>query len=153
MVLLYFPFRLIPCTVQVAKMIQKSGCDVLCIIDRQIPSELVEQFNEFRSFDKAFDSVVSCFKSQKLNLPVVYSPVPELSDYHDVRTYQQAAAKSLQRAIKAGFKSPLLLIPESKKFRNVELCTVLGALEELYVVSFNLFCIVKMYLNIFSIIF
>ncbi|XP_011290244.1 putative aminopeptidase W07G4.4 [Musca domestica] len=125
--------KLIPCTVQVAKMIQKSGCDVLCIIDRQIPSELVEQFNEFRSFDKAFDSVVSCFKSQKLNLPVVYSPVPELSDYHDVRTYQQAAAKSLQRAIKAGFKSPLLLIPESKKFRNVELCTVLGALEELYV--------------------
>uniref|UniRef100_A0A1I8Q2Y3 Cytosol aminopeptidase domain-containing protein n=1 Tax=Stomoxys calcitrans TaxID=35570 RepID=A0A1I8Q2Y3_STOCA len=125
--------KLIPCTVQVAKMIQKSGCDVLCIIDRQIPSELVEQFNEFRSFDKAFDSAVSCFKSPKLNLPVVYSPLPELSDYHDVRAYQEAAAKSLQRAIKAGFKSPLLLIPESKKFKNVELCTVLGALEELYV--------------------
>ncbi|XP_037814451.1 putative aminopeptidase W07G4.4 [Lucilia sericata] len=125
--------KLVPCSVQLAKMIQKSGCDVLCIIDRQIPSELIEQFNEFRSFDKAFDSVVSCFKSKKLDLPVVYSPVPELSDYHDVRCYQQAAAKSLQRAIKAGFKAPLLFIPENKKFLNAELCTVLGALEELYV--------------------
>lgn len=120
-------------------MIQKSGCDVLCIIDRQIPHELTEQFNEFRAFDKAFDSVVSCFKSQQLNLPVVYSPVPEISDYHDVRCYQLAAAKSLQRAIKAGFKAPLLWLPENKKFLNVELCTVLGALEELYVVSLNYF--------------
>lgn len=118
-------------------MIQKSGCDVLCVIDRQIPSELTEQFNELRSFDKAFDSVVSCFKSAKLNLPVVYSPLPEITDYHDVRCYQQAAAKSLQRAIKAGFKAPLLLVPESKRFANAELCTVLGALEELYVVSFE----------------
>ncbi|XP_065371602.1 putative aminopeptidase W07G4.4 [Calliphora vicina] len=125
--------KLVPCTVQLAKMIQKSGCDVLCIIDRQIPTELTEQFNEFRSFDKAFDSVVSCFKSKKLDLPVVYSPVPELSDYHDVRCYQQAAAKSLQRAIKAGFKAPLLFIPENNNFLNSELCTVLGALEELYV--------------------
>jgi len=125
--------KLIPCTVQLSKVIQKSGCDVLCIVGRQIPAELVEQFNEFRSFDKAFDSVVSCFKSHKLNLPVVYSPLPELSDYHDVRCYQEAAAKSLQRAIKGGFKSPLLMVPESKNFANAELCSVLGALEELYV--------------------
>ena len=125
--------KLVPCSVQLAKIILKSGCDVLCVIDRQLPAELVEQFNEFRSFDKAFDSVVSCFRSPKLNLPIVYSPLPEMSDYHDVRCYQQAAAKSLQRAIKAGFKAPLLLVPDSKKFRNAELCTVLGALEELYV--------------------
>ncbi|XP_037948715.1 putative aminopeptidase W07G4.4 [Teleopsis dalmanni] len=125
--------KLAPCSVQLARMIQKSGCDVLCIIDRQIPSELVEQFSEFRSFDKAFDSMVSCFKSSKLNMPVVYAPVPELTDYHDIRIYQQAAASSMQRAIKAGFKAPLLLVPESQKFVNTELCTVLGALEELYV--------------------
>ncbi|XP_004534214.1 putative aminopeptidase W07G4.4 isoform X1 [Ceratitis capitata] len=124
---------LLPCSVKVAKLIQKSSCDVLCIIDRQVPPELVEQFGECRAFDKAFDSVVSCFKSQQLNLPVVYSPIQELSDYHDVRTYQKAAAKSLERAIKAGFKSPLLLVPASKRFANAELCTVLGALDQLYV--------------------
>ncbi|XP_055849480.1 putative aminopeptidase W07G4.4 isoform X2 [Episyrphus balteatus] len=125
--------KLVPCTVKLAKFIKKSGCDVLCVIDKQIPSELVDQFNEFRAFDKAFDSVVSCFKSQNLDLPVVYSPIAELNDYHDVRAYQQAAAKSLSRAIKAGFQSPLLLVPQSKIFSNAELCTVLGALEELYV--------------------
>lgn len=97
----FFPaLRLLPCSVKIAKLIQKSSCDVLCIIDRQVPPELVEQFGEFRSFDKAFDSVVSCFKSPKLDLPIVYSPVQELTDYHDVRTYQKAAAKSLERAIK-----------------------------------------------------
>lgn len=115
-------------------MIQKSGCDVLCVIDRQIPKELVEQFNDFRSYDKAFDTTVSCFKSSKLNMPVVYSPLPELTDYHDVRCYQNAAAKSLERAIKGGFKAPLLLVPESDKFAYASLCTVLGALSELYVV-------------------
>ncbi|XP_011203479.2 putative aminopeptidase W07G4.4 isoform X2 [Bactrocera dorsalis] len=125
--------RLLPCSVKIAKLIQKSSCDVLCIIDRQVPPELVEQFGEFRSFDKAFDSVVSCFKSPKLDLPIVYSPVQELTDYHDVRTYQKAAAKSLERAIKAGFKSPLLLVPASNRFTNAELCTVLGALDQLYV--------------------
>lgn len=89
-----------PCTVKLAKLIQKSSCDVICIIDKQIPSELVEQFNGMRTFDKAFDTMVSCFKSEKFDLPVVYSPIPELTDYHDVRCYQQAAAKSVSRAIK-----------------------------------------------------
>lgn len=125
--------RFMPCTVKLAKVIKQSGCDVLCVIDKQIPSELVDQFKEFRSFDKAFDSVVSVFKNQNLDLPVVYSPVPEIGDYHDVRAYQKAAASSLSRAIKAGFKSPLLIVPQSKYFANAEVCTVLGALEELYV--------------------
>ncbi|XP_017492574.1 PREDICTED: putative aminopeptidase W07G4.4 isoform X2 [Rhagoletis zephyria] len=124
---------LLPCSVKIAKLIQKSSCDVVCIIDRQVPAELAEQFSEFRAFDKAFDSVVSCFKSQKLDLPIVYSPVQELTDYHDVRTYQKAAAKSLERAIKAGFKSPMLIVPTSHRFSNAELCTVLGALDQLYV--------------------
>ena len=91
-----------PCSVKLAQMIQKSGCDVLCIIDRTVPKELAEQFNDFRGFDKSFDTQVSCFKSTQLNLPVVYSPLPEMTDYHDVRCYQQAAAKSLQRAIQVG---------------------------------------------------
>jgi len=125
--------RLLPCSVKLAQMIPKSGCDVICVVGSYVPNELVEQLNEYRSFDKAFDTVVSCFKSTKLNLPVVYSPVAKLTDYHDVRSYELAAAKSLQRAIKAGFKSPLLLVPANPKFANTELCTVLGALDELYV--------------------
>lgn len=131
----FYCYRLLPCTVQLAKVIQKTGCDVLCIIDRPIPQELEDQFCDFRSLDKGFDSFVSCFRSTTLQLPIVYSPLPELTDYHDVRSYKTAAAKSLERAIKGGFKSPLLVVPQSTRFVNAELCTVLGALEELYVVK------------------
>ncbi|EDV90694.1 putative aminopeptidase W07G4.4 [Drosophila grimshawi] len=124
--------KLLPCTVTLSKILAKSGHDVLCVIDRAVPNELAEVFEEHRSYDKAFDSVVSCFKSN-LGLPVIYAPVQELTDYDDVRCYQKAAAQSLQRAIKSGFKAPLLVVPNSKRFSQVELCTVLGALEELYV--------------------
>ncbi|KAH8407245.1 hypothetical protein KR222_011121, partial [Zaprionus bogoriensis] len=125
--------RLLPCTVKLSKYLAKSGSDVLCVIDRAVPAELVDTFEEHRCFDKAFDSVVSCFKSSRLDLPVIYAPVSELTDYADVRCYQKAAAQSLQRAIKAGFKAPLLVVPQSNRFSQTELCTVLGALEELYV--------------------
>lgn len=122
---------------KIVNTIKNSGCDVVCVIDRAVPQELQGQFCEFRSFDKAFDSFVSCFRSTNLNTPVVYSPLPEFTDYHDVREYKKAAAKSLERAIKGGFKSPLLVVPQSTRFANAELCTVLGALEELYMVRDN----------------
>ncbi|XP_030369864.1 putative aminopeptidase W07G4.4 [Scaptodrosophila lebanonensis] len=125
--------KLVPCSVRLSKIAQKSGCDVLCVIDRKVPAELAAQFNELRSFDKGFDSSVSCFKSEKLDIPVVYAPVPELTDYDDVRSYQKAARESLKRAIKGGFKSPLLVVPNNSRFAQTELCTVLGALEGLYV--------------------
>ncbi|KAH8312736.1 hypothetical protein KR044_012597, partial [Drosophila immigrans] len=128
------PSRLLPCSVKLSKLLaQASGHDVLCVIDRAVPPELADTFEEHRKFDKAFDSVISCFKSATLNVPVIYAPVAELTDYADVRCYQRAAAQSLERAIKAGFKSPMLLVPQSKRFSNAELCTVLGALEGLYV--------------------
>lgn len=141
---------------KLSKYLAKSGSDVLCVIDRTVPAELAETFEEHRCFDKAFDSQISCFKSPRLDLPVIYAPVAELTDYTDVRCYQKAAAQSLERAIKvsrrqclaqsalvadhdyldlqAGFKAPLLVVPQSKRFSQTELCTVLGALEELYVV-------------------
>ncbi|XP_053947258.1 putative aminopeptidase W07G4.4 [Anastrepha ludens] len=125
--------ELLPCRVKLAKRIQKSNCDAVCIIGSEVPSELVGEFEQLSKFDKEFDSAVSCFKSFILDLPIVYSPVKELTDYHDVRTYQQAAAKALERAIKGGFESPMLVVPASQSFANTELCTVLGALNQLYV--------------------
>ena len=43
------------------------------------------------------------------------------------------------RALKAGVKSPLLVVPSYERFKQVELVTILGALEALYVVSFTSF--------------
>lgn len=40
------------------------------------------------------------------------------------------------RALQAGVKSPLLVLLPDDRLENVELVTLLGALEALYVVSF-----------------
>lgn len=127
-----FHCRLLPCSVNLAKDLN-SSCDVVCVLDKNVPKELIEAFSEHRSFDKAFDSTISIFRSKQLKVPVIYSPVGELGDYDDVRAYQRAAEKAISRAVKAGCKSPLLLVPSSTVHKNADLCSVLGALHGSYV--------------------
>lgn len=43
----------------------------------------------------------------------------------------------------AGFHTPLLFVPKVKRFPEVELCTVLGALEQLYVVIWIMFTFIS----------
>ncbi|KAG7190674.1 hypothetical protein KM043_006752 [Ampulex compressa] len=72
-----------------------------------------------------------------INLPakrLVYSPTGPLNmDYHDVRSFAEAATKGIKRALKAGVRCPLLALLPDVRFENVELVTLLGALEGLYV--------------------
>ncbi|XP_014221946.1 putative aminopeptidase W07G4.4 isoform X1 [Trichogramma pretiosum] len=72
-----------------------------------------------------------------INLPakrLVYSPTGAINpDYDDVRVFKEAAAKGIKRALKAGVKCPLLVLLPDSRFENVELVTLLGALEALYV--------------------
>jgi len=96
-----------------------AGSDCLCIIDREaVPNELKAIFDEHRSYDKSFDSSVSCFKAPNVDQPVVYAPVSELTDYDDVRSYQAAAKKSMEKVLKVGislFYFYSFSIPEIKK--------------------------------------
>jgi leucyl aminopeptidase len=73
---------------------------------------------------------VQCFKTD--GKFTVYSPL-NLDDYSDVRDYFRAAKKAVERAIKAGYRTPLLLIPNTPKFKYAELNVVLGALAATYV--------------------
>lgn len=66
---------------------------------------------------------------------LIYSPVSNLSDYDDVRSYAEAASRGIKRALKAGVKEPLLVLPICSRFPESQLVTLLGALEALYVVS------------------
>ncbi|KAK2579907.1 hypothetical protein KPH14_007587 [Odynerus spinipes] len=72
-----------------------------------------------------------------INLPakrLIYSPTGPLNmDYHDVRSFAEAATKGIKRALKAGVRCPLLALLPDVRFENVELVTLLGALEGLYV--------------------
>lgn len=96
-------------------------------------SQLRNYFQSAKQFDKAFHSEVSCFKCDAFDAIIVYSPVPELDDYDDVRQYAEAAKKGMARAIKAGAQSPVLILPSAPKFQFGDLVTLLGALESLYV--------------------
>ncbi|XP_046609232.1 putative aminopeptidase W07G4.4 isoform X1 [Neodiprion virginianus] len=72
-----------------------------------------------------------------INLPakrLIYSPTGPLNmDYHDVRSFAEAATEGVKRALKAGVRCPLLVLLPDIRFDNVELVTLLGALEGLYV--------------------
>lgn len=72
----------------------------------------------------------------EVNLPagrMVYSPTGPLTDYHDVRSFGEAANKGIARALKAEFKTPLLVLNPDDKFSHCDLVTILGALDALYV--------------------
>lgn len=63
---------------------------------------------------------------------LVYSPTGPLTEYDDVRSYGEAVKRGILRAIKAGSKAPLLILPQSSAFAYTQLVCVLGALEALY---------------------
>nr|CAD7439392.1 unnamed protein product [Timema bartmani] len=65
---------------------------------------------------------------------LVYSPTGKINkEYHDVRCFSEAAGRGIKRALKAGVKSPLLVLTSHERFKQSEIVTLLGALEALYV--------------------
>ncbi|KAK3706766.1 hypothetical protein QZH41_004505 [Actinostola sp. cb2023] len=97
--------------------------------------------------DKKWDGVVlvcenldwECDAIDFLKKPIqeaqkVHAPTgPVNRDYDDVRRYSDAAVEGIKRAIKAGSKSPLLVVPSPNTFHNAWAATVLGVLHGLYV--------------------
>lgn len=81
---------------------------------------------------------------------LIHSPTGIIDpDYQDIRIFREAAAKGVKRAIKAGVKKPLLVVRKHPDFENSDLVTILGALEELYVVSKISIVQIKKYLPVF----
>uniref|UniRef100_T1JK81 Cytosol aminopeptidase domain-containing protein n=1 Tax=Strigamia maritima TaxID=126957 RepID=T1JK81_STRMM len=65
---------------------------------------------------------------------LIFSPTGNLKRYiDDVRCVGEAATKGVQRALKSGSKSPLLIPILDKSFSNSTLVALLGALHGLYV--------------------
>ena len=138
----YSNFRFLPCKIIPATSLQKdsfgagddSNFDSILILDgRQVPQILSESLKSQKSFDNAFDEVVSCFKCPTFNCRVIYSPVGEIGDFDDVRCYAEAAKKAICRSIKAGSKRPLLILPSNSLFEYADIVSLLAALEQLYV--------------------
>lgn len=95
-----------------------------------MPKEIASFVAESKKFDKAFSSGPSCFKCN--NAATIFSPL-DIDDYSDVREYFRSAKSGIERAVKAGFVKPAILLPSEPKFKNGELSSLLGALAALYV--------------------
>lgn len=120
-----------PCAIKAIDLKKSSDYDCLVVIeDDAMPKAIATYVTEAKKFDKAFSSDVSCFKCD--NTAVVFSPV-DVDDYSDVREYFRSAKKGIERAFKAGFVKPALVLPSTPKFKNAEVSTLLGALAGLYV--------------------
>uniref|UniRef100_A0A182P702 Cytosol aminopeptidase domain-containing protein n=1 Tax=Anopheles epiroticus TaxID=199890 RepID=A0A182P702_9DIPT len=130
----YLPCEIVPVK-GLAESLQQS--DALCVIDDVgLPPELAREIDSQKAFDAGILSEVSCFRCQlgSERARVVYSSIGELSDFDDVRRYAEAAGRAMQRALKAGAKYPVLILPAStERFPHAPLVALLGALHELYV--------------------
>ncbi|XP_049810274.1 putative aminopeptidase W07G4.4 isoform X1 [Schistocerca nitens] len=96
------------------------------------PDSLRTSLQRLAKIDAAAETKVSVLEVELPAARLVYSPVGPLNaDYDDVRSYEDAAEKGIKRALEAGVKEPLLLLPQAEK--SVQLVTLLGALKALYV--------------------
>lgn len=100
------------------------------IEDDEVPKTIAAYVAEAKKFDKAFSLEPSCFKCD--NIATIYSPV-DIDAYSDVREYFRSAKTGIERAVKAGFVKPAILVPSAPKFKNGEISSLLGALAALYV--------------------
>jgi len=101
---------------------------------------LVNTVKEAAKIDKSLNSDVSsyCLSEQPITF-LVNSPTGPLNrDYDDVRRFEEAAKKGIQKVLKSGKRAPLLLVQDSanlpnKRYSETLLVTLMGALEALYV--------------------
>lgn len=131
----FLPCRVLePVTSLQRDSLKDNHYDTVCVIDgAQVPDVLESCFSAHKAVDAAFDCELCCFKSSVLDCRVIYAPIGKLTDYDDVRRYSEAAGRVISRAIKAGAKQPLVVLPTSKDFTEADLVTILGALSQLYV--------------------
>lgn len=87
--------------------------------------------------DSAFANNITIIQVPLPAKRLIFSPVGKLTDYDDVRSFGEAAKSGMKRAVAAGVKNPLLVLPESSEFPQADLVTLLGSLEALYVVNIS----------------
>lgn len=132
------PCDLIP-VVDLAEAIATQAFDAICLVNKNsTPGQFAAFFENARQCDAVFDKDVSCF--QVNGIRIVYAPIGDLDDFDDVRVYERAGAKAIARAIKAGAKKPLIILPNPadgapRRLQNASLLTMMGALNQLYTVS------------------
>lgn len=131
--------RWMPCQLKIESNICSCDYDGIILVSGNAPGiDEPEPFKTVLYSAAQIDSALGVIGAVlPINLPakrLIYSPTGPLNmDYHDVRSFSEAATKGIVRALKAGVRCPLLVLLPDVRFENVELVTLLGALEGLYV--------------------
>ncbi|XP_018054500.1 PREDICTED: putative aminopeptidase W07G4.4 [Atta colombica] len=131
--------RWMPCQLKIETNICSGEYDGIILVSGSTPgSDEPEPFKTVlytaAQIDAALGVIGAVLPINLLAKRLIYSPTGPLNmDYHDVRSFAEAATKGIKRALKAGVKCPLLVLLPDDRFENVELVTLLGALEGLYV--------------------
>ncbi|XP_051169638.1 putative aminopeptidase W07G4.4 [Leptopilina boulardi] len=131
--------RWMPCQLKIETNIVSNDYDgIILVSGRAAGTDEPEPFKTVLFAAAQIDAgLVSSSAVLPINLPakrLIYSPTGPLNlDYHDVRSFGEAATKGIKRALMAGVRRPLIALLPDARFENVELVTLLGALEGLYV--------------------
>ncbi|XP_043687025.1 putative aminopeptidase W07G4.4 [Vespula pensylvanica] len=131
--------RWMPCQLKIELNICSCDYDGIILVSGSAPGfDEPEPFKTVLYSAAQIDSALGIIGAVlSINLPakrLIYSPTGPLNmDYHDVRSFGEAATRGIVRALKAGVRCPLLALLPDVRFENVELVTLLGALEGLYV--------------------
>ncbi|XP_034949850.1 putative aminopeptidase W07G4.4 [Chelonus insularis] len=131
--------RWMPCRVKIETSICAPNYDGIILVSSCPPG--VDEPEPFKTVLYAAAQIDSALGKVGAVLPInlparrfVYSPTGPLNaDYHDVRSFSEAASRGIQRAFEAGIRCPMIVLLPHSHFENVELVTLLGALEGLYV--------------------
>ena len=114
-------------------------------------AKYAQPLEALKNVDQSFEKeggIVALDSGKRL----VYSPVgPVNRDYDDVRRFSDAAYNGVKRALKAGAKNPLVVLPSSNGLNSYNLfdcAAILGAYYAIYVVIISIylsFCIFLMF--------
>ncbi|CAF1143877.1 unnamed protein product [Rotaria sordida] len=100
-----------------------------------VDSSVVKDLQSFSQLNNNFNDEVTLIMSE--NVPgkrLIYSPTgPTNRDFDDVRRFSEAASAGVKKALSIGAKSPIIACFGSKRFRQANLVTLLGALDTTYV--------------------
>ncbi|XP_014242356.1 putative aminopeptidase W07G4.4 isoform X2 [Cimex lectularius] len=98
-----------------------------------VPEPLRNAIKDAAGIDSYIHESVSVLKVDLPARRLVYSPTGPLnSDYHDVRSFGEAAKTGIKRALKSGVTKPLVALVSNSRFPKTKLVTLLGVMEGLY---------------------
>ncbi|XP_065223574.1 putative aminopeptidase W07G4.4 [Planococcus citri] len=128
----------LPFSINVEKSVEAAGYDGILFISAakpgtEGPAAIQSAIAKAYQIDKA---VASDGAVLAVDLPagrVVYVPVSVNPDFDDVRSFGESGKKAIQRALKAGVKTPLVILSPYANFPYCQLVTLLGVFEALYV--------------------